>query len=114
MGDERVTASVPAGEAESLLRRFLERAAPATARAYSADLADLARFLDTSVEEAVTSLLQGLEPASRLTLVYALALRRRGLAPATVARRLATLRSLLGRARELGTISWSLDRKSVV
>src|SRR5579884_3357182 len=111
MGDERVT-SVPAGEAESLLRRFLERAAPATARAYSADLADLARFLDTSVEEAVTSLLQGPEPASRLALEYALALRRRGLAPATVARRLATLRSLLGRARELGMVGWSLELPS--
>jgi ubiquinone/menaquinone biosynthesis C-methylase UbiE len=107
MGDER-TASAPAGEAELLLRRFLERAAPATARAYTADLADLARFLDTSLEAAVGSLLQGPERASRLVLEYALALRRRGLAPATVARRLATLRSLVGRARELGTISWSL------
>src|SRR5579884_248547 len=106
MGDER-TASAPAGEAELLLRRFLERAAPATARAYTADLADLARFLDTSLEAAVGSLLQGPERASRLVLEYALALRRRGLAPATVARRLATLRSLLGRARELG-----IDRKS--
>src|SRR5579884_4515213 len=111
MGDERVTPA-PAGEAESLLRRFLERAAPATARAYSADLADLARFLDTSVETAVTSLLQGPEPASRLALEYALALRRRGLAPATVARRLATLRSLLGRARELGMVGWSLELPS--
>src|SRR5579884_3366066 len=108
MGDER-TASAPAGAAESLLRRFLERAAPATARAYTADLADLARFLDTSLEAAVGSLLQGPEPASRLVLEYALALRRRGLAPATVARRLATLRSLLGRARELGMVDWSLE-----
>src|SRR5579884_916545 len=107
MGDER-TASAPAGEAELLLRRFLERAAPATARAYTADLADLARFLDTSLEAAVGSLLQGPERASRLVLEYALALRRRGLAPATVARRLATLRSLLGRARELGMADWSL------
>jgi ubiquinone/menaquinone biosynthesis C-methylase UbiE len=107
MGDER-TASAPAGEAELLLRRFLERAAPATARAYTADLADLARFLDTSLEAAVGSLLQGPEPASRLVLEYALALRRRGLAPATVARRLATLRSLVGRARELGMVAWSL------
>jgi hypothetical protein len=49
VGDERVT-SAPAGGAESLLRHFLERAAPATARAYGADLTDLARFLDTSVE----------------------------------------------------------------
>src|SRR5579884_2975353 len=111
MGDER-TASAPAGEAELLLRRFLERAAPATARAYTADLADLARFLDTSLEAAVGSLLQGPERASRLVLEYALALRRRGLAPATVARRLATLRSLLGRARELGMVGWSLEPPS--
>src|SRR5579884_910633 len=111
MGDER-TASAPAGAAELLLRRFLERAAPATARAYTADLADLARFLDTSLEAAVGSLLQGPEPASRLVLEYALALRRRGLAPATVARRLATLRSLLGRARELGMVGWSLEPPS--
>jgi SAM-dependent methyltransferase len=48
----------------------------------------------------------------RLVLEYALALRRRGLAPATVARRLATLRSLLGRARELGTVGWSLEPPS--
>src|SRR5579884_1077015 len=108
MGDDHA-AGLAGPATEDLLRRFLDRHAPATARAYTADLADLARFLGTSLEAAVGSLLLGPEPASRRLLDYALELRRRGLAPATARRRLGTLRALLATARELGLVDWSLE-----
>ncbi len=106
MGDDRAGLAGPA--VEDLLRRFLDRHSPATARAYATDLSDLARFLGTPVEAAVGSLLLGPEPASRRLLDYALELRRRGLAPATARRRLGTLRALLATARELGLVDWSV------
>jgi ubiquinone/menaquinone biosynthesis C-methylase UbiE len=108
MGDDHA-AGLAGPATEDLLRRFLDRHTPATARAYTADLADLARFLGTSLEAAVGSLLLGPEPASRRLLDYALELRRRGLAPATARRRLGTLRALLATARELGLVDWSLE-----
>src|SRR5579884_3022095 len=108
MGDDHA-AGLAGPATEDLLRRFLDRHAPATARAYTADLADLARFLGTSLEAAVGSLLLGPEPASRRLLDYALELRRRGRAPATARRRLGTLRALLATARELGLVDWSLE-----
>ncbi|HZU17456.1 MAG TPA: site-specific integrase, partial [Candidatus Dormibacteraeota bacterium] len=92
-----------------LVRRFLSGRSPATARAYAADLEDLARFLGTSIEDAVRSLLLGPESARRRLLEYAVDLRRRGLAPATRRRRLATLRALLGMAREQGMITWAVE-----
>ena len=111
MGDDHA-AGLAGPATEDLLRRFLDRHAPATARAYTADLADLARFLGTSLEAAVGSLLLGPEPASRRLLDYALELRRRGLAPATARRRLGTLRALLATARELDLVDWTLELPS--
>ncbi|HLH70585.1 MAG TPA: methyltransferase domain-containing protein [Candidatus Dormibacteraeota bacterium] len=95
--------------AKDLLRHFLDRHSSSTARAYTADLEDFARFHGTAVGDAVRSLLLGPEMARRLALDYALELRRRGLASATVRRRLATLRALLGRAQALGWITWELE-----
>src|SRR5579884_2867892 len=79
MGDDRAGLAGPA--TEDLLRRFLDGRPEATARAYAADLSDLARFLGTPVEAAVGSLLLGPEPASR---------------------------ALLATARELGLVDWSV------
>ncbi len=109
MGGDHAPAEVPETGPSQLSARFLSGRPQATARAYAADLEDLARFQDTSVADAVRSLLLGPEIARRLVLDYAVELRRRGLAPATARRRLATLRSLLATARQLGVVAWELE-----
>ncbi len=111
MGDDHA-AGLAGPAIEDLLRRFLDGRPEATARAYATDLSDLARFLDTSLPQALATLLGDPTTAARLALDYALELRRRGLAPATARRRLGTLRALLATARELGLVDWSLEPPS--
>src|SRR5579884_1559767 len=107
MGDDHA-AGLAGPAAEDMLHRFLDGRPEATARAYAADLSDLARLLDTPLPQALAILLGDPTAAARLALDYALHLRSRSLAPATVARRLATLRALVGQARELEVVDWSL------
>src|SRR4051794_40597794 len=87
-----------------LLGAFLAGRRPTTLRAYCKDLADFAGFLGLPDAAAAVEL-----PASGtagqanvLTLGYRAHLADRGLAPATVARRLAALRSVVKLARTLG------------
>ena len=103
-------AEIPETDPDRLIARFLSDRPRATVRAYTADLEDLARFLGTSIEDAVRSLLLGPESARRRLLDFAVDLRRRGLAPATRRRRLATLRALLATAQQLGVVAWALER----
>ncbi len=116
MGEEHATSTADPGLStatlDHLLQRFLDRATPATARAYATDLHDLARFLNTPLPLALASLLHDPDSASRLALAYASHLRHRSLAPTTVSRRLATLRALVSYARQLGLVSWSLQLPS--
>ncbi len=109
MGSGHTPAEATETDPDQLIARFLSGRPPATARAYAADLEDLARFHQTSVGDAVRSLLLGPETARGLVLGYAVELRRRGLAPTTARRRLGTLRSLLATARQLGWIVWELE-----
>ena len=104
--EDQASAEVRPPDPGRLIARFLFGRPRTTARAYAADLEDFARFHQTSTEAAVRSLLLGPETARRRLLDYALGLRRRQLAPATVRRRLGTLRALLATARELGQIAW--------
>ncbi len=106
--EDQASAEVRPPDPGRLIARFLSGRPRATARAYAADLEDFARFHGTAVEDAVGSLLLGPETARRRLLDYALGLRRRQLAPATVRRRLGTLRALLAMARELGQIGWAV------
>ncbi|HLH70764.1 MAG TPA: class I SAM-dependent methyltransferase [Candidatus Dormibacteraeota bacterium] len=108
VGRDHASAEAPETDPNQLIARFLSGRSQTTARAYAADLEDLARFHQTSVEDAVRLLLLGPEIARRLVLGYAVELRRRGLAPTTARRRLAALRALLGTARELGAVAWEL------
>jgi hypothetical protein len=109
VGGDRAPAKAPETDLDRLIARFLSGRPQATARAYTADLEDLARFLGTSIEDAVRSLLLGPEIARQLVSDYAVELRRRGLAPATARRRLATLRALLAMAQQLGVVAWELE-----
>jgi SAM-dependent methyltransferase len=97
------------GDAEQLLARFLDGRGDRTRRAYSADLDDFSRAFGRSPAEAVAGLLSGPQQARRMVLDFALDMRRRNLAPATVRRRLGTLRALVGVAAESGAVAWTLQ-----
>ncbi|HJY85987.1 MAG TPA: tyrosine-type recombinase/integrase, partial [Candidatus Acidoferrales bacterium] len=84
-------------------------------RAYRQDLEDFAEFIPvSSVEEAARLLLTGGHGgANALALAYKTHLYELGLAPSTINRRLAALRSMVKLARSLGMIPWSLEVESV-
>jgi SAM-dependent methyltransferase len=93
-----------------LLRRFLAEHGERTARAYTGDVAEFARFLGHEPAAAIARLLSG-GPATGRTVVleYAVRLRRRGAAPATIDRRLSTLRALVRAALDEDLIDWLLE-----
>jgi integrase/recombinase XerC len=84
-------------------------------RAYRQDLADFTRWAgETGPEDAAGLLLaRGQGGANELALAYRADLQARGLAAATVNRRLAALRSLVKLARTLGQVNWALDVEGV-
>src|SRR5262245_57086039 len=87
---------------EELVERFLAGYSDRTQHAYATDLEDFPRFRGRERAAVIAELLASREQGRRLALDFAVELRRRGLAPATVRRRLNTLRSLVGLAGELG------------
>jgi integrase/recombinase XerC len=98
-------------DAERLLRAFLSGRSPRTLRAYAQDLADFARWSGAASAADAGRLLLAAGPggANGAALSYRAALLARGLAAATVNRRLAALRSLVKVARLLGLVAWQLD-----
>ena len=98
------------GGADDLLGRFLANRGDRTLQAYSVDIEDFARFVDRDPADAVTDLLSaGPGPGRLLVMDYAIHLRERGRASATISRRLATLRSLARMAHHLGLVEWLLQ-----
>src|SRR5947207_2305648 len=77
--------------------------------AYAGDVEDFARFLDQPGAGAAVEVLIGLPhgQANAVALGYKADLMARGLAPATIGRRLAALRSLVKLARTLGRVAWT-------
>jgi integrase/recombinase XerC len=94
-----------------LLAAFLAGRKPTTLRAYRKDLGDFAAFLGVpGAAEAVALLVVGSAgQANALALGYKAHMVDRALAPATVARRLAALRSVVKLARTLGQVTWTID-----
>jgi integrase/recombinase XerC len=80
-------------------------------RAYRADFGELARFLGAHSPGVAVDLVIGLGHggANRAALAWRASMMERGLASATVARRLAALRSLVRLARMIGRIDWTVD-----
>ncbi len=98
------------GRGQDLVDAFLAGRGGRTRQAYSIDIEDFARFVDQPAARAVARLLDGGASAGRrLVLDYAIELRRRGRAPATVGRRLGTLRTLAHTAHQLGLVDWLLE-----
>lgn len=124
--------------AKRLLRHWLEGRNAATIAGYRGDMADLAEFMrDTAgrplvapmasrtpeqaasaAEVAIAALIglgnaKGAGEANAYVLSYRVDLIRRELAPRTINRRMAAIRSMLKLARLLGFISWTVEVESV-
>jgi integrase/recombinase XerC len=98
-----------------LLKQFLEAKGILTAKAYRQDLEDLRLQLKApTTTRAVEKLFGGSHQAAQaLVSSYLAAMKRRGLAPATINRRLSMLRSLGKKARVLGYTEWRLEAENV-
>jgi SAM-dependent methyltransferase len=95
----------------ALIERLLAGRAERTVRAYLTDLDDFARSLGRERNDAVTQLLSaGVEDAHELELKFAAHLEHQGRAPATIARRISTLRMLVRLAHPREAVEWCLDR----
>lgn len=105
--------AVPTAAVEDVLDAWLAGRNPNTLRGYRFDLTDFARFLKIKGPDpaaAIETLLSaGPGQGNRIALAYRAHLLGRQLAPATVARRIAALRSLVKLGRQLGRINWTLD-----
>lgn len=101
----------PESPAARLVQAFLSGRNAQTIRAYSADLGDFAAFLDAGdVNAAAAQLLgRGHGEANGVALAYKSRMVERGLAAATINRRLAALRSLVKLGRTLGVVPWVLE-----
>jgi integrase/recombinase XerC len=101
----------PRDGAARLVSAFLAGRNARTMQAYSKDLEDFRAFLGADdVAAAAAALLGGGHgEANALALTYKAHLTDRGLAAATINRRLAALRSLVKLARVLGRIAWMLE-----
>ncbi len=100
---------------DALLSAFLAGRSPLTLRAYQRDLEDFRRYTDlaTVAQAAALLLTQGHGAANGLALAYRADLVARGLAPASINRRLAAVRSLVKVARTLGLVPWALEVANV-
>ena len=103
--------ALPTRTASRLVAAFLEGRNPRTLDAYRRDLEDFRAFLNvpTSNDAARVLLASGQGAANETALRYRADLLARKLAPATVNRRLAAVRSLVKLARLLGVVPWTLD-----
>jgi len=100
---------------EGLVALFLSGRSLRTLQAYRDDLQDYRALVGApTLDAAAAHLLEsGQGGANAAVLAYRAHLLERGLAPATVNRRLAALRSLLKLARTLGLVPWTLDVPAV-
>lgn len=98
-----------------LLEAFLAGRSARTVEAYRRDLADFAAFAGVADGEAAGRALLALPQgaANGMALAYRAAMVERGLAPATINRRLAALRSLVQLGNTLGLVAWSLSVENV-
>lgn len=106
-------AVVPAtnDHAARLVAAFLAGRNARTMLAYSQDLEHFRRFVGAADVNAAAALLlgRGHGEGNALALAYRSSMAERGLAAATLNRRLAALRSLVKLGRVLGTVPWTLE-----
>src|SRR5258705_5990287 len=100
---------------QRLVNAFLDGLAPTTISAYRRDLEDFRKFVgaENLVAAAERLLTTGLGEANARVLTYRADLMRGGRAPATINRRLSSLRALVALARTVGLVPWRLEVKSL-
>lgn len=105
----------PASAAAQLLAAFLSGRSPETIRAYRQDLEDFRAFIGAGDMGAAAARLlgRGHGEANALALAYRARLLERGLAPSTINRRLAALRSMIQLGNFLGLVPWKLEVEGV-
>lgn len=110
-----VVVLVSSSPARRLVEAFFAGRNAKTLEAYRADLESFRSFTRaTSTEEAARLLLAGGHgQANETVLLFRADLLSRGLAPASVNRKLAAIRSLVKLARTLGLVPWTLEVRSV-
>lgn len=98
-------------ESVDLVAAFLTGRSPRTIDSYQRDLADFARFLGCPGARDAVAFLLASSPgdANLIALSYRNHMTERELAPATIARRLAALRSVVKLAKTLGRVNWTLE-----
>jgi integrase/recombinase XerC len=108
----RHAADVPAipTTAAEVLKTFLALRSPRTLEAYDWDLKDFGKFLKAGSAHQALGRLFKMDPghANMTAAAYVAHLEKRGLAPATIARRIAALRSIVKAARIYGVVAWGL------
>lgn len=104
-----------ANQAKDLLDAFLSGKSPHTLDAYRTDLEIFQEFIGaTGLRSTVAALINRTAgEANHIVLTYRNHLTERGLQPATVNRRLASLRSLVKLARTLGLVGWSIEIQNI-
>jgi len=100
---------------EDLLKSFFSCKSEKTLLAYRQDIEDFMAFAKhEDIRRTAEFLLsRGHGQANSLVLGYKSDMRARGLAPATVNRRLAAIRSLVGLANTLGVVNWKIEIKNM-
>jgi len=99
----------------NLTTSFLRGRNRLTAKGYERDLEDFSAFMNAADIEGAAQILMASGPgeANGLSRDYKAELIGRGLSPATVNRRLSTLRALVKVARTLGLVTWGLEVENV-
>jgi len=101
-------------DAQDLLNSWLSGRSPRTLTAYRGDVERFAEWLGTDVPTATQTLVSnGPGRGNKLALDYRASMVEAGLAPSTVNRRLAALRSLVALARTLGMVTWAIEIRGV-
>jgi integrase/recombinase XerC len=102
---------LPAARTADVLEAWLAARNPNTLRGYRRDLAIFAAWLGARSPEAAVELFldSGQAGANRIALAWRSSMLEGNLSSATIARRLAALRSMVKVARLIGRVGWSLD-----
>jgi integrase/recombinase XerC len=102
--------AIPEVTDADVAKAWLESLSPNTRRAYGGDLRQFSVHCGTSGSSAAIELLLAGGPgaANRAVLSWRAAMDARGLSAATISRRIAALRSVVGLAGSLGRVNWSL------
>lgn len=102
--------TIPAVSADELLQAWLTGLSPRTIEAYCADLKSFADWWEKPLRVALDDFLdQDARTANLVVRRFMQSLQERSLSPATIRRRLSSLKSIVRLARQIGLCSFSIE-----